>query len=297
MVTGDDGEPVLWVTHLEDITQEQKVQNALREALARNVEALDHLEAIDRQKSDFVSMVSHELRSPVTSIIGYLELLGDGSYGALTAPQVDALGVVARNAARLEQLIADLMTMSQLETGSHARLQSVPVDIATVVRNVTTSMQPIMARRHQPFTLHVDDQLGTVAGDERQLEHVVTNLLTNASKFTPEGGEIEVRLRQSRDQILIAVSDTGIGIPVEDLSKVFQRFYRGSGEDVASVPGTGLGLSIVRGIVTRHGGDVSIESEVGVGTTVTLALPVDELSPPPARSQRRATEFAGTRTT
>jgi len=276
MVVGDDGEPLLWVTHLEDITQEQRVERALREALAGKIEALDRLEEIDRQKSDFVSMVSHELRSPVTSIIGYLELLGDGSYGQLAPAQADALGVVARNAARLEQLISDLMTMSRLETGRHAHLQRAPVDIAKVLREVTSSMQPIMKRRSQPLTLDVADNVGAVSGDERQLEHVVTNLLTNASKFTPEGGTIGVHLRRDGDRIVVAVNDTGMGIPREELSNVFKRFYRGRGDAVANVPGTGLGLSIVQGIVRQHGGNVAIESEVGVGTTVTLVFPADE---------------------
>jgi PAS domain S-box-containing protein len=282
MVADDDGGPLLWVTHLEDMTQEQRVQNALREALANKIESLDRLEELDRQKSDFVSMISHELRSPVTSIIGYLELLRDGEYGELPTAQAEALGVVARNAARLEQLIADLMTMSRLETGSRAQLQTAPVDVAKVVENVTSSMQPVLAQRGQPLTVNAVENVGTVSGDERQIEHVVTNLLTNASKFTREGGAIAVDLRRDGDRIVIAVRDAGIGIPREELAKVFKRFYRGGGE-VTNIPGTGLGLSIVQAIVRKHGGEVSIESEVGVGTTVTLVFPaeVPDLEPRP----------------
>jgi hypothetical protein len=276
MVADDDGEPLLWVTHLEDITQEQRVQHALKEALDHKVQALDHLEEVARAKSDFVSMVSHELRSPVTSIIGYLELLADGSYGPLAPAQGETLGIVARNASRLERLIADLLTLSRLETGSKAELHKVEVDIATVVRDVATSMHPIMDGRRQPFTLHIDDSIGSVMGDERQLEHVVTNLLTNASKFTPEGAALDVSVRRLDGEIAIAVRDNGIGIAPEDLPKVFSRFFRGGGDNVAKVPGTGLGLSIVRGIVKQHGGDVTIESEVGRGTTVTVVLPSND---------------------
>jgi PAS domain S-box-containing protein len=279
MVANPDGEPLLWVTHLEDITQEQRVQNALKDALTHKVQALDHLEEVARAKSDFVSMVSHELRSPVTSIIGYLELLADGSYGPLAPTQSETLGIVARNASRLEQLIADLLTLSRLETGSHAELHKAEVDIAAVVKDVAMSMRPIMAGRRQPFTLDIDDNIGWVMGDERQLEHVVTNLLTNASKFTPEGAALDVNVRRRDDQVAITVRDNGIGIAPEDLPKVFSRFFRGGREDVAKVPGTGLGLSIVRGIVKQHGGDVTIESELGRGTTVTVVLPSSDPAP------------------
>jgi signal transduction histidine kinase len=116
-------------------------------------------------------------------------------------------------------------------------------------------------------------------GDERQLEHVVTNLLTNASKFTPEGAALDVNVRRRDDQVAITVRDNGIGIAPEDLPKVFSRFFRGGREDVAKVPGTGLGLSIVRGIVKQHGGDVTIESELGRGTTVTVVLPSSDPAP------------------
>jgi signal transduction histidine kinase len=179
----------------------------------------------------------------------------------------------------LEQLIADLLTVSSLETGSDAVLEKAPVNVAAVAEGVTISMLPITSGRSQRLTVNVDEASAVVLGDVRQLEHVMTNLLTNASKFTPAGGEITVDVRQADDHVAIAVRDTGIGIPPEELSKVFSRFYRGSDPLVAQVPGTGLGLSIVHGIVRHHGGKVSIESEVGVGTTVEVALPPGLPSP------------------
>jgi signal transduction histidine kinase len=151
--------------------------------------------------------------------------------------------------------------------------------MSVVIGSVSTSMRPIIAGRRQQFSLDLDSNLGTVMGDERQLEHVVMNLLTNASKFTPEGGEISVDARRLGDEVVISVRDSGIGIAADDLPRVFSRFYRGSGR-AAEIPGTGLGLAIVQGIVTQHGGSVSIESEVGVGTTVTLVLAAAENSAP-----------------
>jgi PAS domain S-box-containing protein len=281
LVTRKNGEPMLWVSHLEDVTQEHRAEQTLREALARKIQALDHLEELDRAKSDFVSMVSHELRTPVTSVIGYVELLLDGSYGRLNPAQGRALEVVARNAASLNFLISDLMMRAKLDTGSLATLDETSrVDVAAVVAHVIDAMEPLMARRRLECTLNIDEDCGAVLGNERRLEHAVSNLLTNANKFTPEGGAVRVDVATRGLDVIVAVHDTGVGIPKEELPRVFSRFYRG--RDAAKVAGTGLGLSIVRAIVQQHGGEVSIKSEVGAGTTVTLALPAIDESRPPA---------------
>ncbi len=272
VVTNSDGTPILFVTHLEDITHEQEVQNALREALSRKIEALNRLEEIDRAKSDFVSMVSHELRSPITSIIGYLELLRDGSYGEIGAGQSDALEIVERNAARLQHLVTDLMMLQKLESGQEERLELLPLDIQTVVRYVSDSLRPIMAKRRQEFVLEVPATVPAVMGIERYVEHIVSNLMTNAIKFTPEGGRIAISVEARGAHVFIAVRDTGIGIPADELPKVFTRFYRGRRDEVTNVQGTGLGLSIVRAMVRQLDADIRIESEVGVGTCVTLVL-------------------------
>jgi signal transduction histidine kinase len=260
----------------------------LREALARKVQALDHLEELDRAKSDFVSMVSHELRTPVTSVIGYVELLRDGSYGDVSPAQVRALDVVARNAASLDFLISDLMMRSKLDTGSLGTLdEKSPVDVAAVLANVVDAMQPLMARRGQQCSLNVDEDCCLVLGDERRLEHVVSNLLTNAIKFTPEGGSIRVDVANRGSDVVVAIQDSGVGIPQEELPRVFSRFYRG--RDAAKVPGSGLGLSIVRAIVQQHGGEVSIASEVDAGTTVKVLLPgIDEPRVPHATASCEA---------
>jgi PAS domain S-box-containing protein len=273
VVRGTDGKPLLFVTHVEDITQKQEVQHALRDALARKVEALDRLEEIDRAKSDFVSMVSHELRSPITSIIGYLELLRDGSYGELAADQVDALDIVDRNATRLLHLVSDLLTLSKLERSAESPPERVVVDVAATVTHVTESMRPITTKRRLRLAIDVDEDVPPVFGEERHIEQVATNLLTNAVKFTPDGGSIDVAVKRREGRVVFSVTDTGAGIPPEELNKVFMRFYRGQREEVANVQGTGLGLSIVRAIVMEHNGDVSIQSELGAGTTVTVELP------------------------
>ncbi len=286
LVTDEDGEPVLWVSHLEDVTERKAFEAASRESYARKAEALERLAEIDRTKSEFVSMVSHELRTPVTSILGYLELLADGDFGELGPRQRDALLVVQQGASRLEYLIADLMTLRQFESGTPLPRFEDKVDISQLVQRVTTTLVPVIARRHHSLALEIEDDAGVVCGNERQLEHVVSNLLTNALKFTPEGGQIVVRARKQEGEVVISVRDTGVGIPTEDLSKVFTRFYRGGSEEVAKVPGTGLGLSIVKGIVKHHGGHVSLESQVGAGTTVSVTLPRLELESVSAAPRR-----------
>jgi len=289
IVTDETGKPVLVVTHLEDVTEQRAREDAARVAFERKVEAVDRLEELDKAKSTFVSMVSHELRTPVTSILGYLELLGDGDFGPLTLRQHEALSVVRQSTARLDRLVADLTTLSQFEAPAPRRQYTELVDTAALVSNMTAAMMPVLARRRHRLEVDIDQSAGPVLGDERQLEHVVSNLLTNASKFTPEGGTIVVRTRSAGNEVLISVQDTGIGIAPEEQEAVFTRFYRGRAHGGERVPGTGLGLSIVQGIVGRHNGRVSLESELGVGTTVTVALPCLEHKSCVAAAEGRTT--------
>jgi PAS domain S-box-containing protein len=273
LIFDENQEPLIFITHLEDATQRLHAEAISRDLLVRKEEALDRLEELDRVKSDLVSVVSHELRTPVTSIVGYLELLTDSEFGALTSEQTDAVSIVQRNALRLEQLVADLMTASRLESGELEVELSEVIDVAHLVRQTTAAMLPLIARRRQRVQIEVEQTAGSVLGDERQLEAVLSNLLTNASKFTPENGEITVSTITTDNEVTVSVTDTGIGIEADELTKVFGRFYRGDRDEVSNVPGTGLGLSIVKGIVKQHKGRVWLESQVGAGTKVTVALP------------------------
>jgi signal transduction histidine kinase len=261
------------VSHVEDITDRRRREAEEHELLTRKTEAVDRLEELDRAKSRFVSTVSHELRTPLSSIVGYSEMFQEGDLGPLSAEQVGAMAIIERSARRLEQLIADLTTLSKLEDGGQVAPYSDLVDIAEAAQNAAATLLPLFGQASQEFVVSIDEGSGHVVGEERQLEHVITNLLTNARKFTPDHGTVELRTRCEGDCVLIEVEDNGVGIPEDEQDRVFTRFFRSDREEIGDIPGTGLGLSIVQAIVRQHGGEVTLTSELGKGTTIRVRLP------------------------
>lgn len=231
------------------------------------------LRALDEYKDAFLATVSHELRTPLTSIRGYLEVLQDGDLGEVTELQANALDVIGRNAERLRGLIEDLLVLHRMETGGLS-WDSVPVDLGAVLSSCVEVLRPTAERAGVGLSAGWSTGLG-LHGDAGQLERAVLNVLGNAVKFTPAGGAVTLRARASGDEVLVEVTDTGIGIPPEDLGRLSERFFRAGNATAAAIPGSGLGLAIVRGTVERHGGTFAITSEPGVGTTVQLRLPVD----------------------
>jgi signal transduction histidine kinase len=224
---------------------------------------------LERSKDDFVSTVSHELRTPLTSISGFVELLADPATGPLTDDQRDMLEIVERNTNRLRNMIEDLLTLSHIENGTF-RSERRLTDVTDLV---TRAVQTMRATTHH--TVHADCPLKPLIAevDPTQIERVLTNLLSNAVKFTPDGGEVVVSIREEGEDLVLSVSDTGIGIPRQEQRELFNRFFRASNARTASIPGTGLGLTIVRNIVANHDGEVTVRSEPGEGTTVTVRLP------------------------
>jgi signal transduction histidine kinase len=244
---------------------------------ARLYEAEDRLvqqlKSLDQTKSDFFSAVSHELRTPLTSIAGYLEMLRDEDAGPVTAAQERMLETIDRNATRLRNLVEDLLTLSKMESGaSQAVLR--PVNLLAIVRDAAQVLEPSVAGTGLTLTVTCPDGSLTVNGDVGQLDRVVMNLLSNSAKFTSPGGRIELTVARDGDTAVLSVSDTGIGIPEKDKASLFSRFYRASNAVRRSIPGTGLGLTIVSTIVAEHGGTVAVQSAEGVGTTITVRLPL-----------------------
>jgi signal transduction histidine kinase len=219
-----------------------------------------------------MAMVSHELRTPLTSIIGYLDLLEAGHGGELSKQQQDMLGVVDRNAHRLLELIEAIVTLDRLESG-RVPLEQGPIDVARMVKQVVDAVTPLAAAREQRLTAEVDPTSGELIGDSSQLERVLLNLATNAVKFTPKGGTVEVLAGGDDDTAHITVRDSGMGIPADEQPRLFSRFFRSSSARTAAIPGTGLGLVIARSIVDAHGGTIEIVSTEGLGTVVTVTLP------------------------
>ncbi len=256
----------------EDVTEREAAQRVLVQTLEHQRVAVARLQELERVKGDFVSTVSHELRTPITSIIGYTEVLEDGMAGELTSAQLDIVDRVDRNGRRLLLLVEDLLTLSQIET-SRLEIQPEAIDLREVLRSAHDALVPTLGRRGLEVTLTLPDTPAEHEGDPRQLERMVTNLLTNAVKFTPDGGSVAIGLGAEDGQSVITVADTGIGIPEAEQQQLFTRFFRSSTATEQAIPGTGLGLTIARAIVALHGGTVSIASRDGHGTTVRVQLP------------------------
>lgn len=249
---------------------------ALEHAILYEQEAnmVVELQQLDEAKDGFVSSISHELRTPLASILGYTELLRDGDAGAMTDEQDAMLAVIERNSERLHGLIEDLLTISVLADTDDLQLRVAPTDLGALISDAITALRPRIADHGLELRTSICPNLPRVMADEPQLERVLLNLLSNAVKFSPDGGTIEVAARLVDDRVEIEVSDTGIGIDDAEQGDLFTRFFRASGARQRDIQGTGLGLIIVRSIVEQHGGTVRLRSALGVGTTVTISLPV-----------------------
>ncbi|MBV9830331.1 MAG: HAMP domain-containing histidine kinase [Marmoricola sp.] len=221
-----------------------------------------------------MSTVSHELRTPTTSIVGYTEMLRDGSAGEPTPEQVPMLDAIARNGRRLIAVASDLLTISELESGDTSQWDREPVDLAGVVAQAEEAILPLLSGRDLTVEFVVPDDPVVVLGDPSHLDRVLMNLLSNAVKFTPDGGRISCRLSEGERWARLEVSDTGIGIPEGEQAELFTKFFRSSTAQERAIQGTGLGLSIIDSIVAAHGGDIAVRSAHLEGTTFTVRLPV-----------------------
>jgi signal transduction histidine kinase/CHASE3 domain sensor protein len=230
----------------------------------------------ERMKEEFSALVSHELRTPLTSIIGYLELLNDEAQRDRDDPaaqqRIRFLGVVDRNARRLLRLVGDLLFVAQVEAGKLS-LEETDVDLEAVAKESAEAAAPRARAAGVEITLDCEP-VPLVRGDRDRLAQALDNLVSNAIKFTPEGGRVVVRLMQEGDQAVLEVADTGIGISHADLERLFQRFFRTQRATSAAIPGFGLGLTIAQAIVHAHDGRISVQSRDGEGTTFRIELPL-----------------------
>lgn len=269
--------PTGYLSTSEDVTDAVLVEEALRAALAAEQRAVERLREVDSVKDTFVSTVSHELRTPITSILGYVELLSDGSLGGLEASQQDALCRVTTNSHRLLALIDDLLTLSKMAE-SGVQFAATTFDLRAAVEEACAVIGPVQEQRDRlGLDVVLPDADVVVVGDRDMLERVVVNLLSNAVKFTPDGperGVIGVVLEPDGADVVLRVSDNGIGIPEHEQGDLFTRFFRSSLSQGRAIPGSGLGLSISRSIVERHGGTIEVSSAAGAGTVVEVRLPL-----------------------
>lgn len=254
------------------VAHEQTVALAeARMAEARAEARSRELERINDAKSRFLSIVSHELRTPLTSIIAYAELLERNSAGTMNEKQVKQARVINSSAAHLKFLISDLLDVSRIESGNLS-LELSTFTIGEAVHQVIDQFEPVLHEKQQEFEVHIADENLMIKGDRSRIVQIVSNLVENASKYSPEGTVITVNVHRRGREALITVSDQGIGISLEDRSQLFRPFFRGNSDLTRSEPGTGLGLALVKSIAELHGGSVSVISEPGKGSVFTVSL-------------------------
>jgi signal transduction histidine kinase/DNA-binding NarL/FixJ family response regulator len=232
---------------------------------------------LERAKSEFVATASHELRSPLTSIKGFVELLARSPEN-MSERQREFVEIILRSTDRLVDLVNDLLDVARIEA-DHVEIHRRPIDVGEAVREVAELMGPRIAERDQQLGVYVAPALPLALADAGRVRQIVANLLTNAHLYTPEGGRLHVGVEPDRAWVQIVVEDSGIGMSETEVGRVFERFYRGTAASADgrtgahSSPGTGLGLSIVKSLVDLHEGQIEIDSEPGRGTAFKVLLP------------------------
>jgi PAS domain S-box-containing protein len=229
---------------------------------------------LDRIKSELISMVAHELRTPMTSITGYVDLLMLGMLGPVTDKQSEFLQVVKGNATRLLTLANDLLDVSQIESDG-LKLNLEHVSAADVVADAIIALEKQIEGKEQTLLVQVPRDLPVVTADRDRMIQVFTNLISNAKKYSPRGSQIEIHGRRVNGHLEVAVKDSGIGIAPEDKKRLFTRFFRANNAVSTQEDGTGLGLAICLEIVERHGGEIQVDSVLGKGSTFRILLPIE----------------------
>jgi signal transduction histidine kinase len=229
---------------------------------------------LDKLKAEFVSVASHELKTPINVILGYLQLLDEGVYGTLTPRQREVLATLATQGQSLARLVQQLLDISRFEAGG-GKLDPRDIELAPFIAELESAFHVLALQRGVTFHVFRGDGLPTtVRWDSDRMNEVVGNLLSNAFKFTERGGRVELEVTRAAENVQLVVRDTGAGIPPAQLPHVFRKFYQADNQASASVKGTGLGLAIAREIVNEHGGQITVDSTPGVGTTFCIVLPV-----------------------
>jgi len=245
---------------------------------------------LDRLKAEFVSMASHELKTPLNVILGYLTLLDDGVYGTLNDKQREVIQTLERQSHSLNRLVRQLLDVSRYDAGG-ARLDVQALSTRELFAELQNSLIVIAQQRGVTFSVTAADGMpAEVWWDHDRMIEALGNLITNACKFTPRGGIVALHGDGEPGSVRIEVRDSGVGIPSPELPHVFRKFFQAGNQEAAGAAGTGLGLAIVRGIVEAHGGSVHVSSEVGVGTTFTIVVP--QRAPAPRRIYTSAASAA-----
>ena len=260
----------------EDITFVERLADRAAVAI-KNARLYEAIQAAHDAKSEFVSLVAHELRVPMTSIKGYTDLINSGMAGELNDTQKQFLDVIRRNLDRMSSLISDLADINRVD-GGRMVFNSQDFELRDVIADVTGSLSERIESRKQTIDVQVDDAVTAVYADPTRIAQVLTNLVSNANKYTPDGGHIQVRVNCNDTHAIVAVADNGLGISEEDQAKLFTQFFRSESHEVREQPGWGLGLSIVRKMVEAQNGEIAFESTLGEGSTFTFSVPLASMN-------------------
>ena len=255
----------------QDMTDTARVERALRDRA-------EALETAGRLKSEFIANVSYELRTPLNAIIGFAEILANEYFGTLTPRQLDYSRGILESSHRLLSLINDILDLATIEAG-YMTLETGRIDVHDMLEGVLTLTHERARNQNLDLSLNCPADIGTIEADERRLKQALFNLISNAIKFTPPGGSIRVEAQREDGDLVLSVSDTGVGISLADQQRIFEKFERG--DPTLSQTGAGLGLSLVKSLVELHGGRVTIESGPDQGTAVRCHLPGGHIGPIP----------------
>jgi signal transduction histidine kinase len=235
-------------------------------------------ETANRAKSEFLANMSHELRTPLNAILGFSEVIKKGMFGPLSARYCSYGGDIHESGTHLLNLINEILDLSKLEAG-HFELHEENVDIANVIQTSRRLVEPLAEKGKVQLSEAAENNLPMIRADERRIRQVLINILSNAVKFTPEGGQVRVQSSLRSDGLIIAISDTGIGIAPGEIPKAMEPFGQIDSKISRKYEGTGLGLPLAKRLVELHGGTLTVESALGVGTTVTIVLPRERIVP------------------
>ncbi|MDQ3804710.1 MAG: sensor histidine kinase, partial [Acidobacteriota bacterium] len=253
----------------------ERANRQLEESNRELNEANAKLRELSELKEEFLALTTHDLRSPLTVISGVINFFTSGRLGDLTPEQKNMVSMMERNTQNLIELVNDLLDASKLESGT-MRLDLASIDLGGLIEELREQMQPMAREKEIALEEAVPADLPPLRADRAKLRRVLVNLLSNALKFTPRGGRVMVVAAREDERVRVSVSDTGVGIPPEDLARLFDKYEQARSRATRSEKGTGLGLYITRQLVELHGGEISVQSEVGKGSTFSFTMPVAE---------------------